>query len=252
MSRLSGTILVVDDHVALAENLAEILGDVGYQTAWTDSAESALDTVGRGGIAALITDYRLPGLNGAQLIAELRRRGIDIPAVVMSAHTDQETIGSSETAGALEVFPKPVDVAQLMRMVEALDRGETAVLVVEDNRSLAENLAEALRGAGHEVIVGTSGADALSHRTRPGIAIVDYRLPDGSGIDVAERLTARDPQIRILFVSGHGEELGQELGKQLRGPLLDAPRMDKPVDVSRLLAWVASAVSHEKAPRPRR
>ena len=182
MSRLGGTILVVDDHVALAENLAEILGNVGYQTAWTDSAESALDAVERGVASPLSSPTTAcPVLNGAQLIAEMRRRGIDIPAVVMSAHTDPETIGIAETAGALEVFPKPVDMSHLMRMVEALDRGETAVLVVEDNRSLAENLAEALRGAGHQVIIGTSGADALSHRTRPGIAIVDYRLPDGSG-----------------------------------------------------------------------
>ena len=248
MSRLRGTILVVDDHVSLAENLAEILADVGYQTAWADSAEAALQAIDRGGIAALITDYRLPGLNGAQLIAELRRRGIGIPAVVMSAHTDPETIGTAEIAGALEVFSKPVDMQHLMALVEHLGQGETAVLVVEDNKSLAENLTEALRGAGHDVLVGANLADALSHRTLPDVALVDYRLPDATGVDVAERLTARNPQIRIMFVSGHGEELG----RQLRGPLSEAPRMEKPLDVSRLLAWVASAVSHGQTSRPNR
>jgi len=245
---MNGTILVVDDHVALAENLAEILGDVGFQTTWADSAEAALLAIERGGIAALITDYRLPGLSGAQLIAEMRRRGVGIPAVVMSAHTDPETIGQAEAAGALEVFPKPVDMGHLIALVEEIGRGETAVLVVDDNRSLAENLTEALRGAGHKVLFGANSAEALAHRSLPGIAIVDYRLPDGTGIEVARRLTARDPDIQIMFVSGFADELGGEL----RGPLSDAPRMDKPVDVSRLLAWVASAVSHEETTRPRR
>ena len=122
MSPLPGIILVVDDHAALAENLAEILADAGYQTAWTDSAESALQTIERGGVAALITDYRLPGLNGAQLIAEIRKRGIGIPAVVMSAHTDLETIGFAESAGALRVLPKPVDRRQLLDVGPRMDK----------------------------------------------------------------------------------------------------------------------------------
>lgn len=248
MNQVAGTILVVDDNAALAENLAEILADVGYQAAWAESAEAALEAIGRGGVAALITDYRLPGLNGAQLIAELRRRGESIPVVVMSAHTDPDTIGRSHRAGALDVLAKPVDIGQLVNTVGDLVREGSDVLLVDDNIPLAENLAESLRAAGHDVVVGTSMADALSHRSRPGVAIVDYRLPDGSGVDLAERLAARDPRVRILFVSGHHDELTNDL----RGPLADAPRMNKPIDVSRLLAWVAGAVSHGQTTRPGR
>jgi DNA-binding NtrC family response regulator len=89
---LAGKILIVDDHVDLADNLAEILENAGYQTVVADSAEAALDRLERNDVAALITDYRLPGLNGAELIVELRRRGLTIPAVVMSAFTDDRTI----------------------------------------------------------------------------------------------------------------------------------------------------------------
>ncbi len=245
MTQLAGTILVVDDNAALAENLAEILGDVGYRAAVADSAEAALDTIGRGDVAALITDYRLPGLNGAQLISEIRRRGINIPAVVISAHTDPKTIALARSAGALDVLAKPINIGHLISVVEDLGNDGTTVLLVEDNAVLAENLSEVLRLAGYQVVLGTSVADVLSRPGRPRVAIVDYHLPDGSGVDLAQLLTARDPRVQILFVSGYHDDLL----KQLKGPLTDAAHMDKPLDLSRLLAWVAGAVSHGQTAR---
>jgi CheY-like chemotaxis protein len=112
-------ILVVDDHVYLAENIAEILEGEGYQTRVAISAEQALDTLDQDEIHAVITDYRLPGRNGAQLIREMRRRGRQIPAVVMSAYSDEETIAAARAAGAQEVLTKPVMIVQLLGLVAA-------------------------------------------------------------------------------------------------------------------------------------
>jgi two-component system, OmpR family, copper resistance phosphate regulon response regulator CusR len=112
-------ILVVDDHVYLAENIAEILESEGYQTRVALSAEQALDTLDQDDIHAVITDYRLPGRNGAQLIREIRRRGSLIPAVVMSAYSDEETIAAARAAGAMEVLTKPVALPQLLGLVAA-------------------------------------------------------------------------------------------------------------------------------------
>jgi CheY-like chemotaxis protein len=113
-------ILVVDDHVYLAENIAEILEGEGYQTRVALSAEQALDTLDRDEIHALITDYRLPGRNGAQLIGEIRRRGRQIPAVVMSAYSDEATMAAARAAGALEVMTKPVGIPQLLGLMASL------------------------------------------------------------------------------------------------------------------------------------
>ena len=67
-----GKILVVDDHIALAENIAEILSEVGLEAV----AEDGLRVIELGGIGALITDYRLPdgecdraGVNGVARMA---------------------------------------------------------------------------------------------------------------------------------------------------------------------------------------
>jgi DNA-binding NtrC family response regulator len=115
-----GKILVVDDHIALAENIAEILSGVGLDVVTAGSAEDGLRVIELGGIGALITDYRLPGRTGAQLIAELYRTGRGIPAIVMSAFTDDETLQVSREAGALAVLAKPLDLGMLMSTVNAM------------------------------------------------------------------------------------------------------------------------------------
>lgn len=244
----TGTVLVVDDHVHLAENLAEILESVGYNVDVADSAEAALVRIDRGGVMALITDFRLPGLTGAGLIARLRVQGCEVPALVMSAFTDDETIATARAAGAFDVLAKPIEIDRLLSLVEAMGSDERVVLLAEDNRELAQNLAEILESRGHVVQVAGSMAEALAQTPCAQAAILDYRLPDGTGVEVAERLRALHPAVRVLFISGHTDELRDKL----HGPLAEAPRLEKPVDIGQLLKWVTTAVGHGKAERPRR
>jgi DNA-binding response OmpR family regulator len=117
----SGTqrrILIIDDNVGLAENIAEILELHGYATEVAASAEEALAMVGPPPPDVVVTDYRLPGINGASLVRELRRQGIPVCAVVISAFTDDRTVEDARSAGASFVA-KPVDFAALERLVEA-------------------------------------------------------------------------------------------------------------------------------------
>jgi DNA-binding NtrC family response regulator len=244
----NGKILVVDDHADLAENIAEILQLAGHQTIIATSAEAALELIGREDVTALVTDYRLPGRSGADLIRELRRRGSSIPAVVMSAYTDEDTIGHAEGAGAFDVLAKPVNVARLMALVEQIGREGSVVLIVDDNQPLAENLAEALRSRGYHTEVSASAAEAIGRRLPVRAAVIDYRLPDATGVEVAERLRARDPRTRILFVSGHHQELLARIGALDTRP----ETMEKPVNVPQLIEWVSQAFGHGPAERPDR
>jgi DNA-binding response OmpR family regulator len=235
---LTGKILVVDDHRDLAENLAEILEGAGYQAIVAESAEAALACLEHETVVALITDYRLPGRSGAELIKELRRRGNAMPAIVMSAFTDDDTIAIARTAGARDVLPKPIELSRLFSFVTDLSANEGWVLVVEDDPNLAENLAEAISAKGHRVEVrdGLRGTEGLS--SSPAAAIVDFRLRDGTGIEIADRLTARNPGTRILFVTGFVDALERGLPARLSA----MERLEKPVELGRLLNWVAAAL----------
>jgi DNA-binding response OmpR family regulator len=111
-------ILIIDDNVGLAENIAEILELQGYTTEVATSAEEALSMVGPPPPDVVVTDYRLPGITGAGLVRQLREQGIPVSAIVISAFTDDVTIEDARSAGATFV-PKPVDFGVLERLVEA-------------------------------------------------------------------------------------------------------------------------------------
>jgi len=113
-------VLVVDDHNEMAENLAEILSGVGFEACVATSAEDALVQVERRAFGALVTDIRLPGLSGVDLLRALAERGVNVPAVVMSAHTDAGTVEDATQAGAARFLPKPIDIQSLLTELELL------------------------------------------------------------------------------------------------------------------------------------
>jgi two-component system, OmpR family, response regulator VicR len=109
-------VLIVDDNIQLAENIAEILAYEGFRTDVAVSAEEALKKVPTYSPEVVVTDYRLPGMNGAQLVRTLRTAGLRARAVVISAHTDDVTIQEARDAGA-HFVPKPLDLTKLSVLV---------------------------------------------------------------------------------------------------------------------------------------
>lgn len=88
--------------------------------------------------------------------------------------------------------------------------------------------------------------DAIASSPPREVAILDFRLPDGTGIEIAERLRSRNPGVRIRFVTGYGVELEGRLPTRL----VDLDRMEKPVDLVQLLDWVAAALGKGGAKHP--
>jgi len=105
-------ILIIDDNVNFAENIAEILQIEGHLTEIATSAEEALSRALADRSEVVITDYRLPGINGASLLRQLQAMGLRVHAIVMSAYTDERTIADARNAGATFV-PKPIDFEAL-------------------------------------------------------------------------------------------------------------------------------------------
>ena len=241
-----GRLLIVEDDPDLAENLVEILQGLDWDVSVAGTAEDALPILEREAYSGVITDFRLPGLGGIDLIAKLRDRGIAVPVIVMSAFMDAAAAERAERVAAFEALQKPVNLERLFTLLKAFISPSREVLIVEDNEALAENVADALREEGLDVDVRPSGSEALSKRSLPRVALVDLRLPDLSGVEVARRLCARDPNLRILFVTAYPEEAGERLsaiGSAL--PWLDPehPCLLKPFDLLELVERVRRTVT---------
>ncbi len=205
------SVLIVEDEPEMAENLAEVLDALGASADVAHSAEAALELLGQGRYAGVITDQRLPGRPGVELIREMRQRQDPTPVVVLTAFADTPTEQAASDAGALDVLTKPLDIGRLLVLLHTFDRTDNEVLVVDDSTELADNVADALVQHGFEVAVAHSAEEALARRTLPRVAVLDIRLPDGSGLELARRLAARDPNVRIVFVSGFAEQHLSEL-----------------------------------------
>lgn len=116
-------ILVVEDDVSLGENLCEILDLFGYVPVAVRSAEEALVELATSPIDLILTDFRLPSMNGSDLLARLRSLGHAIPAVLMSdwRADDAEEILRSD----VECVAKPLDIAGLLSSISRLLSGST-------------------------------------------------------------------------------------------------------------------------------
>jgi CheY-like chemotaxis protein len=110
-------VLIVDDNVELAENIAELLEIAGYATEIAGSAEEALPKAMAQDVVFIVTDYRLPGQSGAELIKTVRQQGREIRSVVISAYTDEGTIRAARDAGVMEFIAKPVDFGRLTQVI---------------------------------------------------------------------------------------------------------------------------------------
>ena len=115
-----GRVLLVEDNAALAENLAEILSERGCEIAMAGTGERALEVLGAGVFDAIVTDLRLPGISGLDLLRAARRAGCAAPAVVITAFADGPTSAMAEELGALGVLAKPVNLERLFELVDGV------------------------------------------------------------------------------------------------------------------------------------
>ena len=130
------TILVVDDEPAQRALLADFLRDEGYRVAEAADGAAALARVRNGGIDLLLTDVRMPGISGEELLCTVREESPHLPVLLITAHDTVEQAVTAMQSGAFSYIAKPVNLDGLLAQVER----------ALEHRRLAEEV-EALRSA---------------------------------------------------------------------------------------------------------
>ncbi len=207
--------LIVDDNVQFAENVAEILRDEGCEVAIAPDGPAALSQLRTARFDALITDMKMPQMNGGQLLHQVRQLDPGLPAVLLTAYTADADLKAAASEGLLAVLPKPVPIAQLLMLLRVARR-EGLVALVEDDRDLADNLCEALRERGFTVVAAhdSAQAEALTG-LKPFAALVDLRVPGARSGEVLQRMRERFPGLPLLVISGYPEEMPKVPGATL-------------------------------------
>lgn len=116
---------VVDDDVAVRKSLAFLLASEGFPVRLHESASAFLDDAPVGEAGCIVTDVRMPGIDGIELIRRLKERGFALPVIVMTGHADVPMAVEAMKEGAVDFLEKPFgDEAFLAAVRSALSRQE--------------------------------------------------------------------------------------------------------------------------------
>jgi two-component system nitrogen regulation response regulator GlnG len=110
MNTNSESVWVVDDDKSIRWVLEKAMEQEGIATTSFCNGEDALHQLGSEQPAVLITDIRMPGMDGLHLLEELKGRHPEMPVILMTAHSDLDSAVASFEGGAFEYLPKPFDV----------------------------------------------------------------------------------------------------------------------------------------------
>jgi DNA-binding NtrC family response regulator len=107
------TILYVDDEPAVGLILEDTLERAGHRPIGARNVPEALLALGQGGIDLIISDYRMPGITGLELLAMLQNEGFDVPLIMLTGYASIEHAVAAIKAGAVDYITKPVRPEQL-------------------------------------------------------------------------------------------------------------------------------------------
>lgn len=125
MSEKSYRILIVDDDEDILANLSDILSDVGYRTDTANCGEVAI-----GKVASVCTDedarnydlclldFKMPGIDGVELYQKISTLHPNLRAIMITAYAGDDGVQRATEAGTWKVLRKPVDIKQLLVMIE--------------------------------------------------------------------------------------------------------------------------------------
>ena len=108
---------LVDDDASIRWVLERALRQGGMSPTAFDQADSALAALRRDRPDVLITDIRMPGRSGLELLTQIRASQPELPVIVMTAHSDLDSAVAAYQGGAFEYLPKPFDIDQAVDLV---------------------------------------------------------------------------------------------------------------------------------------
>src|SRR3954454_22103681 len=129
MTASGGTVLIVDDERTLARAVKAFLAEAGYEAEVADDGERALALVQTLRPDVVVTDVRLPGMSGIDLLRRIREFDPAIPVIIMTAYGTIEGAVEAVKLGAFDYLKKPVDLEELKLLADRAR--ETAILKQE-------------------------------------------------------------------------------------------------------------------------
>ena len=123
---VTGRILIVDDDPYFLRILSRILSGENFQVKTAEGASQAAQALHENSFDLVISDLRLPDGDGVSILHEIRKAGMEIPVVILTAYGEVDNYLEAMNAGATEYLNKPVKSDELIAVVRRCLRTRTA------------------------------------------------------------------------------------------------------------------------------
>ena len=115
-------LLLVEDDAAVRRSIAETLSEEGFDVREADGAPAALKLLAESDPEIVLSDVRMPGMDGIELLRLLRERAPAVDVVLMTAYDDMATVARAMREGAFDFLVKPLKLAELRKVLSIQSR----------------------------------------------------------------------------------------------------------------------------------
>ncbi|MGL5762024.1 MAG: nitrogen regulation protein NR(I) [Plesiomonas shigelloides] len=194
-----GRVWVVDDDSAIRWVLDKALSSSQIRCETFDSAAAVLDALQQSKPDVLLSDIRMPGMDGLTLLGQLQQQAPQLPVIIMTAHSDLDAAVSAYQRGAFDYLPKPFDLDEAVALVE---RALQHSLELRQQRAPAN---EPVRGAQSEIIGEAPAMQevfrAIGRLSRTAISVL-INGESGTGKElIAHALHRHSPRTSAPFIA---------------------------------------------------
>jgi two-component system response regulator HydG len=230
-------ILIVDDDRSMTQTLVDILTLKGHEAVEAVSGPEAIDKARARTFDLVLSDVKMPGMNGVELQRELRRVQPGLPVVLMTAYAVEELIQQGLAEGVIDAMEKPLDLQRLLDFLTRLAESRI-ITVVDDDPTFCQTLGDILERHGFRVVMITDPhTDVEQIVGEAQIILLDMKLDRTGGQDILQRIRAHSPDLPVLLVTGYRQEMSTAIQDALE--LGAYACLHKPLDVSELLRTLA-------------
>ncbi len=235
-------ILVVDDDQRMANTLKDILTVEGYGAETANSGADALEKIKKGRFDCVLSDIKMPNMNGVDLYKAIKKTQPDILFVLMTAYSTDKLVKEGLKEGAIAALNKPLDIEAMLGFFSML-RKECSIVIVDDDPRFCKTLGDILDGRGFEVTLVTDPHGAVERiREDAQVVLLDMKLNGINGLDLLREIKKMHPHLPVILVTGYREEMGSVVEKALKFSAYTC--LYKPLQIDELFA-VLKDVRHQ-------
>jgi CheY-like chemotaxis protein len=230
-------ILVVDDDRRMTRTLADILSMSGHKPVEAASGAQALEKLRTQTFDCVLTDVRMPEMDGVELHRQLRLAQPGLPVVLMTAYAADEIIRKGLDEGVVGVFDKPLDINNLLGFFTSVAKHRT-VVIVDDDPVFCKTLGDILQQRGFSVAqIPDPHADVELMASEAQVILLDMKFNGISGLDVLKEIRRRYPHLPVLLVTGYRQEMAAAIQAAL--DIKAYACLYKPLEIPALLQTLA-------------